>query len=226
MESVVTFFSSIATFVLGLSAKPIQDWVTHTFNAKHLKTEKTKEAIKQAFLLTQRLKLIPEMLNQAISSAIFIDNKIDISNIVKANDPEDIDKIINQIKVILEYDVPCSQEIKNELNGLKEHAYCGLKILSRKFNKILIPANTLEDDFITKCGGDPISAVALWQRDTKQKTEKLINDIETTLHDHFSLLEKELLSNKFKIRLNTFINKSKESFNKIKKQLQQKNSEN
>lgn len=71
-SNTLTFISIVSTFTLGISAKPIHDWANNFLNSKKILIEKKRNVIKQTFLLTQKLKKIPEMVNQAISSAILL----------------------------------------------------------------------------------------------------------------------------------------------------------
>ena len=138
----------MATFILGISAQPIHNWVNHIVNRKHIQNEKKQEAIKEAFLLSQKLKKIPGSLKQAISSAIFIKNGVQQPDLVKSDPPFDMDTHIDQLKLILYFDTNCPKNIRKELDELKEYSIYGFRLLSREFIKPIVLSSLPEDEFI------------------------------------------------------------------------------
>ncbi|HAT9090794.1 TPA: hypothetical protein JBB31_14660 [Legionella pneumophila subsp. pneumophila] len=210
----------IATFILGISAKPIHEWINHIVNRKHLQIEKKQKGIKQAFLLSQKLKKIPGSLKQAISSAVFIKNGVQQPDSVKSESQFDMDTHIDQLKLILYFDTNCPEHIRKELDELKEHMFYGLRILSREFNKPLVPTSLPEDEFIKKYK-DPIVAASAWSSLTEQKTEKLIKEIECHLHNESSKIQNSYLYARIK---SFYHNKIKPTWNKMQEYLSNRSS--
>ncbi|HAU0313480.1 TPA: hypothetical protein JBF89_15385 [Legionella pneumophila] len=223
LSAIFSVISTLAIFFLGMLADSAQEYFKYKLHGDREKADKKRDAIRKAYLLTQNIKKLPQQVSHTLLITYLVENEIKAP--VPGEQYLNIEQKIDELKLILEYDAPCSEELKSNLKNLTDKVHIAMLIASTKFTAPLMAIPKDLQEIIQLYGsGDPTVATKNIYNQTLKDSDNLIRAIEAHLKDQFTELENSAIDIKTDGLLRYPINKLltiKNWFSKLCKRVSQ-----